>query len=102
MQQDLVNKVRAIWNQKIATPNATLQTISDIIHEWKNLFTSSYGQSDCNGCGGLSDALSIASRTLGSNGYWGAAIRLLINAWKETGKRQETSKIKIYRAAIAF
>jgi hypothetical protein len=50
----------------------------------------------------ISDALGLASRRLVAAGYFGAAEKLLIDAWKETGKRQRVVDYKIYRAAIAF
>jgi hypothetical protein len=108
MSQSLLDRVQKIWNQKFnehQTNDISLQVIADIIKKWKRLLPPCYEQVELNSesCSReLSDALGWVSRTLALYGFYGAATQFLIDAWKETGKRQQKARRKVYRAAIAF
>lgn len=106
MTQTLSERFQNIWIKNIEKqPNGYLQTVADIVKRWKRLLPLCYDQLEIEtkSCSReISDALGVASRTLNRHGFYGAATELLVDAWKETGKRQQKTSQKIYRAAIAF
>jgi hypothetical protein len=102
MNLTLEEQVGLIWDEKEITPPILLSKLEEVVAAWEKLFVGFYENLDSENSRELSNALGSSSRMLKSVGHSAAGIQILVQAWKETGKRQCEVHFKIYRAAIAF